>query len=64
MNDFQSEIDDLINRYEYKQDFVYYTSGSTGKPKEIVLSYETMKMCVEENIRIMKITDKSTICPL
>ena len=26
LNDFQSEIDDLIKRYEYKQDFVYYTS--------------------------------------
>lgn len=64
LNAFQDEIDDLIKRYEYKQDFVYHTSGSTGKPKEIKLSYETMKMCVEENIRIMKITDKSTIVNL
>ena len=39
MFDFQQEIDDLIKRYEYKQDFVYHTSGSTGKPKEIVLPY-------------------------
>jgi long-subunit acyl-CoA synthetase (AMP-forming) len=64
MFDFQQEIDDLIKRYEYKQDFVYHTSGSTGKPKEIVLPYETMKMCVEENIRIMKINSNSIIVNL
>ena len=61
MYDFQEEVDELIERYENKREFVYHTSGSTGKPKEIVLSYETMKMSVEENIRIMRITSDSVI---
>ena len=39
MYDFQEEVDELIERYENKREFVYHTSGSTGKPKEIVLSF-------------------------
>jgi long-subunit acyl-CoA synthetase (AMP-forming) len=64
MTVFQNEINDLIDRYDNKREFVYYTSGSTGKPKKIVLSFDTMKMVVEENIRMQKITSNSVIANL
>ena len=49
--DYKEETEDIIRKFERKEDFVYYTSGSTGKPKKIVHSYELMKMVAEENCR-------------
>lgn len=49
--DYKEETEDIIRKFERKEDFVYYTSGSTGKPKKIVHSYELMRMVAEENCR-------------
>tara|TARA_B100000809_G_scaffold238162_1_gene258679 strand:- start:11004 stop:11960 length:957 start_codon:yes stop_codon:yes gene_type:complete len=49
--DYKEETEDIIRKFERKEDFIYYTSGSTGKPKKIVHSYELMKMVAEENCR-------------
>ena len=48
---YKEETEDIIRRFQRKEDFVYFTSGSTGKPKKIVHSYELMKMVAEENCR-------------
>ncbi len=49
--DYKEETEDIIRKFERKEDFVYYTSGSTSKPKKIVHSYELMRMVAEENCR-------------
>ena len=49
--DYKEETEEIIRKFERKEDFVYYTSGSTGTPKKIVHSYELMKMVAEENCR-------------
>ena len=33
IQDFKEETEDVIKRWDRKEDFVYYTSGSTGTPK-------------------------------
>ena len=38
IDDFKEETEDIIKRWNNKEDFVYYTSGSTGVPKKIVHS--------------------------
>ena len=43
IDDFKEETEDIIKRWNNKEDFVYYTSGSTGVPKKIVHSYEVIK---------------------
>ena len=47
--DYKDETEDIIRKFQRKEDFVYYTSGSTGKPKKIVHSYELMRLVAEEN---------------
>ena len=35
-DNFREETEDIIRRWNSKDDFVYFTSGSTGTPKKIV----------------------------
>lgn len=59
--DYKDETDDIIRRFNRKEDFVYYTSGSTGKPKKIVHSFELMKEVAEENCRYNNYTKDDLI---
>jgi acyl-coenzyme A synthetase/AMP-(fatty) acid ligase len=58
---YKEETEDIIRRFQRKEDFVYFTSGSTGKPKKIVHSYELMKMVAEENCRYNNYTNNDYI---
>tara|TARA_B100000519_G_C14245972_1_gene439831 strand:- start:180 stop:1139 length:960 start_codon:yes stop_codon:yes gene_type:complete len=49
--DYKEETEDIIRKFDRKEDFVYHTSGSTGTPKKIVHSYELIKQVAEENCR-------------
>ena len=49
--DYIEETEDIIRKFDRKEDFVYHTSGSTGTPKKIVLSYVLIKQVAEENCR-------------
>lgn len=51
IDDFKEETEDIIRRWNNKDDFVYYTSGSTGVPKKIVHSYDVIKQVSEEVVR-------------
>ena len=51
IRDYKEETEEIIRKFERKEDFVYFTSGSTGVPKKIVHSYELMKQVAEENCR-------------
>ena len=59
--DYKEETEDIIRKFERKEDFVYFTSGSTGTPKKIVHSYELMKQVAEENCRYNNYTKDSVI---
>lgn len=59
--DFKDETEELISKWNNKEDFVYNTSGSTGKPKRIVHSYEVMKAVAEEQVRQNNYTKDSYI---
>ncbi len=51
IQDFKEETEDVIKRWDRKEDFVYYTSGSTGTPKKIVHTYDVMRQIAEEVVR-------------
>lgn len=51
VQDFKEETDDVIRRWNKKEDFVYYTSGSTGTPKKIVHTYDVIRQIAEEVVR-------------
>lgn len=59
--DFKDETEDLIRRWNRKDDFVYHTSGSTGKPKTITHTYEVMKQVAEDQVRQNNYTKSSFI---
>ena len=60
-DNFREETEDIIRRWNSKDDFVYFTSGSTGTPKKIVHSYEVMKEVSEEVVRQNNYTKNSFI---
>ena len=60
-DNFREETEDIIRRWNSKDDFVYFTSGSTGTPKKIVHSYEVMKEVSEEVVRQNNYTKDSFI---
>lgn len=59
--DFKDEVEEIIRKFERKENFVYKTSGSTGKPKIIEHSYDLIKLVAEENVRYDNITKDSYI---
>ena len=61
IEDFREETEDIIRRWNSKDDFVYHTSGSTGTPKRIVHSYEVIKQVAEEYVGQMNHTKDSYI---
>ena len=61
IQDFKEETEDVIKRWDRKEDFVYYTSGSTGTPKKIVHTYDVMRQIAEEVVRQNNYTKDSFI---
>tara|TARA_A100001201_G_scaffold103992_1_gene89197 strand:- start:574 stop:1539 length:966 start_codon:yes stop_codon:yes gene_type:complete len=61
IQDFKEETEDVIKRWDRKEDFVYYTSGSTGTPKKIVHSYNVIRQIAEEVVRQNNYTKDSFI---
>lgn len=61
IHDFRDETEDVIRRWNNKENFVYYTSGSTGTPKKIVHSYEVIKQVSEQVIEQNQYTKDSFI---
>jgi len=49
IRNYKKETEEIIRKWERKEDFTYYTSGSTGVPKKITHSWKLMTAVAEEN---------------